>query len=76
MTGRLVLLVLVALLVSGVSEPMLTVPLGWWSLTLVTALPRQRVLPREAREPVVTTIGVLTREPRSLLPLTGRHPVT
>lgn len=51
-TGRLVLLVLVALLVSGVSEPMLTVPLGWWSLALVTALPRQRVLPREAREAV------------------------
>ena len=46
MTGRLVLLVLVALLVSGVSEPMLTVPLGWWSLALVAALPRQRVLPR------------------------------
>lgn len=41
-TGRLVLLVLVALLVSGVSEPMLTVPLGWWCLTLVVALPRQR----------------------------------
>lgn len=40
--GRMVLLVLVSLLVSGVSEPMLTVPLGWWSLTLVVALTRQR----------------------------------
>lgn len=40
--GRLALLVLVSLLVSGVSEPMLTVPLGWWSLTVVVALARQR----------------------------------
>lgn len=44
--GRLVLLVLVSLLVSGVSEPMLTVPLGWWSLTLVVALTRQRACVR------------------------------
>nr|WP_300047982.1 hypothetical protein [uncultured Nocardioides sp.] len=40
-SGRLTLMVLVALLVSGVSEPMLTVPLGWWSLALVVALSRQ-----------------------------------
>lgn len=46
LTGRLVLLVLVALLVSGMTEPMLTAPLGWWSLALVAALPRQRVLAR------------------------------
>lgn len=42
--GRLILLVLIALLVSGITEPMFTVPLGWWSLLLVVALPRQRVL--------------------------------
>lgn len=40
--GRLLVLVLVALLVSGITEPMLTVPLGWWTLTLVTALASQR----------------------------------
>lgn len=45
-SGRLVLFVLVSLLVSGVSEPMLTVPLGWWSLTLVVALTRQRAARR------------------------------
>lgn len=39
--GRLALLVLVALLVSGTTEPLLTAPLGWWSLTLVAALPRR-----------------------------------
>lgn len=48
--GRLILLVLVALLVSGITEPMLTVPLGWWSLALVVALPRQR-LRRAGRRP-------------------------
>ncbi|MET0526018.1 MAG: O-antigen ligase family protein [Nocardioides sp.] len=42
-SGRLFLLVLVSLLVSGVSEPMLTVPLGWWSLALVVALGRQGI---------------------------------
>ena len=42
--GRLTLLVLVALLTSGITEPMFTVPLGWWSLALVVALTRQRVL--------------------------------
>lgn len=49
--GRLALLVLVALLVSGITEPMLTVPLGWWSLTLVAALSRQvvRVTPEAER---------------------------
>jgi O-antigen ligase len=41
--GRLVLLVLTSLLVSGVSEPMLTAPIGWWSLAMVVALTRQRV---------------------------------
>lgn len=46
--GRLVLMVLVALLVSGITEPMLTVPVGWWSLTLVVAVPRQRELSRSA----------------------------
>ncbi len=43
LTGRLVLLVLVSLLVSGMTEPMLTVPIGWWTLALVVALPRQRL---------------------------------
>ena len=33
-----VLLVLLALLSFGVTEPMLTVPLGWWALVLVLAL--------------------------------------
>lgn len=41
--GRLVLLVLTAVLVYGVTEPMLTAPLGWWALVLVTATTRQRV---------------------------------
>lgn len=49
LVGRLVLLVLVALLASGVTEPMLTVPLGWWSLALVVAMSQQRVLPRSPR---------------------------
>jgi len=49
--GRLILLVLVALLVSGITEPMFTVPLGWWSLLLVVALPRQRVLRASATRP-------------------------
>jgi O-antigen ligase len=49
LAGRLVLLVLVALLVSGITEPMFTVPLGWWSLLLVVALPRQRVVRRQER---------------------------
>lgn len=41
--GRLLLMVLTALLVSGLTEPMLTVPIGWWALALVVALPRQRI---------------------------------
>lgn len=45
--GRLVLLSLVALLVSGINEPMLTVPLGWWTFALVVATARQRVLSRK-----------------------------
>ena len=52
-TGRLVLMVLVALLVSGITEPMLTVPLGWWSLTMVVALTVQRTQP-EAEPGVVS----------------------
>lgn len=47
--GRLLLLVLVALLASGITEPMLTVPLGWWVLALVVGLPRQRVVTRPPR---------------------------
>lgn len=50
-SGRLALLILVSLLVSGVSEPMLTVPLGWWSLTVVVALTRQ-LAPRPGATPV------------------------
>ncbi len=51
LVGRLLLLVLVALLASGMTEPMLTVPLGWWSFALVAAVARQRVLirPRPTR---------------------------
>jgi hypothetical protein len=37
-------LCLVSLLVSGITEPMLTVPLGWWTLVLVTSLTRQRTV--------------------------------
>ena len=44
--GRLVLLVTVALMVNGITEPMLTAPLGWWAFALVVATARQRVLPR------------------------------
>lgn len=56
-TGRLVLLTLVALLVSGVTEPMLTVPLGWWSLALVVALPRQGARERVGPEGPPPTPG-------------------
>ena len=35
----------VALMVDGITEPMLTLPLGWWTLALVVATARQRVLP-------------------------------
>ncbi|GIM64172.1 hypothetical protein Pve01_82490 [Planomonospora venezuelensis] len=49
--GRLVVLVLVALLVYGITEPMLTTPLGWWSFALVVATARQRVLPRIDADP-------------------------
>ena len=49
--GRLVVLVLVSLMVSGITEPMLTVPLGWWSFALVVATARQRDLRRPAVEP-------------------------
>lgn len=56
--GRLALLVLVALLGTGVTEPMLTVPLGWWSLTLVASLLTQRVLhPRHQDASDNRTIG-------------------
>lgn len=41
-TGRLVLFTVVALVVFGITEPMLTVPLGWWALTLVMTSARQR----------------------------------
>jgi O-antigen ligase len=44
LTGRFTLFVVTSLLVFGITEPMFTVPLGWWSLTLVVALSRQRVL--------------------------------
>ncbi|RYC11528.1 hypothetical protein [Nocardioides zhouii] len=44
LAGRLLLLVLVALLSAGVAEPMFTVPLGWWSLALAVSLPRQGML--------------------------------
>ena len=43
-SGRLILLVVVSLLAAGMAEPMLVVPLGWWSFALVVALPRQREL--------------------------------
>jgi hypothetical protein len=42
--GRLVLYVVLAIMVFGVTEPMLAVPLGWWSLAIVVAVARQRVL--------------------------------
>jgi hypothetical protein len=45
LSGRLILLVVVSLLAAGMAEPMLVVPLGWWSFALVVALPRQRELP-------------------------------
>jgi hypothetical protein len=47
--GRLVLLVTIALLVNGITEPMLTAPLGWWAFALVVGVSRQRVLPRSQR---------------------------
>jgi O-antigen ligase len=50
LAGRLILFVLVSLLAAGIAEPMLVVPLGWWSLALVAALPRQRELPPRRRE--------------------------
>jgi O-antigen ligase len=50
LAGRLVLLVVVSLLAAGTAEPMLVVPLGWWSFALVAALPRQRELRERPRE--------------------------
>lgn len=49
LSGRLILLVVVSLLAAGTAEPMLVVPLGWWSFALVVALPRQRELPPPPR---------------------------
>ncbi len=49
LSGRMILLVLVALLTFGVTEPMLTVPLGWWTFVLVVANSRQRTSPRVDR---------------------------
>lgn len=46
LAGRLVLMCLVALLVFGVTEPMLTVPVGWWSLTVLVTSARLRQRPR------------------------------
>lgn len=48
-SGPLALLVTIALLVSGVAEPMLTVPIGWWSWALVVAVCRQRAPDPQAR---------------------------
>ncbi len=42
--GRLLLLALTAIVSSGITEPMLTVPVGFWTLALVVAVPRQREL--------------------------------
>jgi hypothetical protein len=50
LSGRLILLVVVSLLAAGITEPMLVVPLGWWSFALVVALPRQRELRDRPRE--------------------------
>lgn len=47
--GRLLLLVLVSLLAAGIPEPMLVVPIGWWSLALVVSFPRQREFPELRR---------------------------
>ncbi len=58
-TGRLILFVLVALLVSGITEPMLTVPIGWWSFILVVALPRQGL--RFNRWPALRSRGARSR---------------
>jgi O-antigen ligase len=52
LSGRLILLVVVSLLAAGTAEPMLVVPLGWWSFALVVALPRQRELRERPRERV------------------------
>lgn len=63
--GRLALFVLVALLVSGVTEPLLTAPLGWWSLTLVAALPRRHVAtPRSEDTRTETGLPGRGAEPR------------
>lgn len=43
--GRQIVLVLVAIGLFGLTEPMLTAPVGWWSLALVVAVARQRELP-------------------------------
>ncbi|HEX5917936.1 MAG TPA: hypothetical protein VFY76_08785, partial [Nocardioides sp.] len=50
LAGRLLLFILVSLLAAGITEPMLVVPLGWWSFALVVAIPRQRELPPRRRD--------------------------
>ncbi|SEB85522.1 O-antigen ligase [Nocardioides exalbidus] len=49
--GRLVLFTMVTLLVNGITEPMLTIPLGFWTFALVVAVTRQRVLRRRDMAP-------------------------
>lgn len=67
-TGRLVFLVLISLLISGITEPMLTVPLGWWSLALVVGLSRQRVQQRGR------VAGSLSPAGSRSTPAARRHP--
>ncbi len=52
--GRQIVLVLVAMGIFGLTEPMLTAPVGWWSLTLVVAVARQRELPGSTSHPRAT----------------------
>lgn len=68
--GRLALLVLVALLASGITEPMLTTPLGWWCLALVAATSS---LPT-ARRPSTSRVGSHRETPVGPPPVLVRTP--
>ena len=49
--GRLVVLGLAALLVAGITEPMFTVPLGWWTLAVLGGIRANRVRARRTVHP-------------------------
>lgn len=49
LSGRLVLLVVGAIVLAGITEPLLTAPVGWFSLCAAVGVSRQRQLPRSVQ---------------------------